>query len=234
MCMCMWHVPRCMWHVHVGHWRLPSPPQVLAAWIGELGEHRLAYGDRSGTVSVWDSQAIVDGARLYKRGSRPRSPQAARVHRFPRLHADWVTHLAYTPSLCSGALLSSGMDGGLKATDLRTGAVVRSYEGHARGVYSFAVSEPTGKIASAGLDRAILLHSLAAPQPMATLEGHLHPVVQIVAEDDFAQITSLDASGAMRVWDVRMLRCLQVLNSHLVRTWSTTPCPHRVHTWFTP
>ena len=48
---------------------------------------------------------------------------------------------------------------------------------------------------------------------MGALEGHGAPIRDIAVDEAFNQVVSLDAEGAMRVWDLRTMRCVQRLNS---------------------
>ena len=173
-------------------------------------------GDKEGAVTIWDSDALVAGAKGLARGKRPAGgTEGACVFRLPKAHADWVTQLTFTTSLFSGALLSSAMDGVIQCIDLGAAAVGRSLRGHTKGVYTIAMCEAFGggKLVSGGLERDLYVWSLNTPKPLAVLPGHRAPIRQLASDEEFQQVISLDSLGAMRVWDLRMMRCVQSLNA---------------------
>lgn len=67
---------------------------------------------------------------------RPRLQQSAQAS-WVRLHSDWVSDLAYVPTLQSGTLVSSSFDGTLKILDPELGRVKSTLLGHRRAVHCF-------------------------------------------------------------------------------------------------
>ena len=203
-------------------------PTCLTAFLDGKGYGKLATGDKGGAVTLWDADALVAGAKGLARGKRPAGgTEGARVFRLPKAHTDWVTQLTFTTSLFSGALLSSAMDGVIQCIDLGAEAVGRSLRGHTKGVYSIAMCEAFGgsKLVSGGLERDLYVWSLNSPKPLAVLPGHRAPIRQLATDEEFQQVVSLDSLGAMRVWDLRMMRCVQSLNAPLAEGEDEPPPP---------
>eukprot|EP00966_Prymnesium_polylepis_P335092 7390448-Prymnesium_polylepis.3 len=67
---------------------------------------------------------------------------------------------------------------------------------------------------SAGFDRELLVWSLAAERPHARMRGHFAPVMQLQLDESNIQVISLAQDETIRVWDMRTMRCIQVLNMH--------------------
>lgn len=48
----------------VGHWQLPAlSAHVVTSWVDQKGDGCLATGDKAGLVNVWDTAALVKGAK---------------------------------------------------------------------------------------------------------------------------------------------------------------------------
>lgn len=54
--------------------------------------------------------------------------------------------------------------------------------------------------------------SLTASKPLGVLHGHTSPVTRVLAVEGGLQLVSVGTDGSIRLWDVAMGRCVQVLN----------------------
>ena len=113
-------------------------------------------------------------------------------------------------------LLSAGLDAKLKVFDIERQICKRTCVGHRKGLLSFAAVESLSVLVSGGLDRELLVWpyiGAGGGSAIASLKGHESSVVQVVSDSAHAQVISLGADHTVRVWDLRKMQCVQLLNT---------------------
>jgi WD40 repeat protein len=114
------------------------------------------------------------------------------------------------------AYLSTGLDAKLKVFDVERQTCKRTCVGHRKGILSFAAVESLAVLVSGGLDRELLVWpyiGAGGGRAIASLRGHASSVVQVVSDSEHAQVISLGADHTVRVWDLRKMQCVQLLNT---------------------
>ncbi|XP_062512023.1 WD repeat-containing protein 49-like [Corticium candelabrum] len=82
-----------------------------------------------------------------------------------------------------------------------------------QGINDFDYSRSVNLIVSAGVDRMIRLwNPYVTSKPVGIMEGHTSPVVAILICSSRGQIFSLCAQKVLRVWDIKLQACLQVMS----------------------
>ena len=122
--------------------------------------------------------------------------------------------VCFAKHLDGGSLISGSLDSSIRIMPTKNPSAARTLIGHVKGVTSIAVLEQAVIMVSAGFDRELLVWSLMGDRPHARLRGHFSPVVQLECDESNTEVISLGSDGTIRVWDMRKMRCLQVLNSH--------------------
>ena len=171
-------------------------PELASVWAGCL-----VLADTHGSVFVYDWDALLRGE--------------LRARYEARLHEGWIEKLSLSKE--AGGLLSCGVDGRLKLHTLTVHGELR--ERHClrspakRSICSFAYCVAHAAVATCGIERCIHWWSLSIEDPIATLYGHAAAVVSLACDEAHHQLLSLDVEGNVRVWDVRRLVCVQVLEA---------------------
>ena len=96
-------------------------------------------------------------------------------------------------------------------TDLERKTVVKTLQGHSKGVYSFDWSSQYKLIASCGMDRHAILWNPFSAKVLATLHGHVTSILDIVVNDRDSQVITLGVDKTIKIWDIRNHKCLQTL-----------------------
>ena len=123
-----------------------------------------------------------------------------------------TTHLTHLLTM----LLLAGLDAKLKVFDIERQTCKRTCVGHRKGILSFAAVESLAVLVSGGLDRELLVWpyiGAGGGSAIAPLKGHESSVVQVVSDSEHAQVISLGADHTVRVWDLRKMQCVQLLNT---------------------
>ena len=75
-----------------------------------------------------------------------------------------------------------------------------------RGAHAFDYSDSMNLVATGGLDMQVRLWNPYVPfPPVAVFPGHLSTVVQIVFNNSYKQLISLDINETIRIWDLTEL-----------------------------
>jgi WD40 repeat protein len=184
--------------LHVADGDLPS------ALAFDPGGRRLASGDYSGRVRVWD---LARGA----------STATFADHRGP------VKALAFSQN---DLLASGGFDGNISLRHVGSGARQRMFRGHKGTVTSLAFSEDGQAIVSGGKDGTVRLwnplYNLAS-RILTTDSGQRVDTVALSACGRW--IAAGGYEGAIQLWDARTGQILQRLHGHLERITALTFSP---------
>lgn len=172
--------------------RLAEARRMLAAGDtrGALREARAlraipGYERSRPAVSLWKDLAL----RLPRKGFRDAWEGASLTG-----HTDQVTALAFAPS---GRLVSSSMDGSVRAWDLEAPGNAGVLQGHDKAVAAIAAG-PNGLI-SGGWDNAACAWAAGAAKPRARFTGHTDYVTCAAWAGSLALTGSSDHT--LRLWD---------------------------------
>lgn len=185
----------------------------------------LIVGGASGDVFAYD---LADACKLARTlypdppVCVPRFPPAVRL---AGVHADSVTAAVWIPSFEAkvfgggGLLATSSLDKTIAICDLDSRQVVARLGGQGKPVRALTHLPAVEALASCGQEHLISLWPSAdfgeggiVARPLGVLRGHSTPVNKLVAVADGTQLLSLGADGSLRLWDVRMRHCIQLLN----------------------
>lgn len=98
--------------------------------------------------------------------------------------------------------VSGSQDWALRLWDLRSGEVIRTFEGHA-GIVNAVAFTPDGKwIISGSEDRTLLIWDVDNVQEKQSLKGHTLAVQGVAVSGDGKVIASVSEDGTVRLWDI--------------------------------
>lgn len=140
----LWDVPTGVCK-HV--WYDPSDAVLKAVYSAD--GRTVAAGGKDKAIRIWDARAGASGALL----------QSYDAHESP------VTGLSFHPS--GHYLLSSSLDGSVRAWDMREGHLLYTLHGHKSGVRAVSFTQDGGYFASAGGDAAVMLWKTNFEAPVA-------------------------------------------------------------------
>ena len=140
----------------------------------------LASGAHDGTIRLWDVARASNTAILYG-------------------HTDYVWSLAFSPD---GRTLASGsFDDTARLWDLENQASIATIEGHQGGVGGVAFSRDGRMLATGAGDGTARVWDLERLGTVATLSVGI-PVRFVVFSPESLTVAIIDASGAVKLWDV--------------------------------
>ena len=153
---------------------------------------RMAIGDDSGRLQVWDAQ--TSEVLLLWEG-----------------HSRTVMSVVYSPD---GTTIATGnADKTVKVWDALTGALLRTLEGHSSNVTSVVYSPDGTTIASGSSDKTVKVWDALTGALLRTLEGHSGTVNSVVYSPDGTTITSGN-DDTIQVWDVLTGELLRTLEEY--------------------
>lgn len=153
---------------------------------------RLATAHIDGVVQVWDVETR-------------------------RLLLEWNAHdefalIAWVPN--SDHLVSGGGNGQVRVWDASTGRELRAFDGHARRVYSLAVSGDGRLVVSGGMDQLAIVHDLATGKQLVTFRGHQGTVGSVAFTPEGREVVSCGPDGRFVRWDASTGLVLAELRGH--------------------
>ena len=216
------------------------------AFLGTLavldGGRRLASGDSSGEVRLWDVAAGGEATAVVRAGDPVHALAALRdsrclaigttslhhtngyiefwnvggvspVHRATIGCSSGVWALAALPA-SDGRLAAGCNDCKVRIVDGDAGAVVATLAGHTARVMALVVL-PDGALASGSTDATVRVWDVGELVCVATLTGHISEVysMAVLADGRLASMTSGD--DAVRLWDVGARACVGVLDGRV-------------------
>ncbi|KFG41531.1 WD domain, G-beta repeat protein [Toxoplasma gondii GAB2-2007-GAL-DOM2] len=109
---------------------------------------------------------------------------------------------------------SASADTAILIWDATRMAPVHALKGHRKSVSSLAFSANYSCLLSAGLDKDALVWSQCnMNKAICHLQGHPYALCGVAVVPNTPQVLTADASGAIRVWDLRNFRSLQTISS---------------------
>jgi hypothetical protein len=162
----------------------------LASWTPNPS--LVLVGSRDQTIGVWNIEQSERVAILRGHHGLPRS-------------ADTNSDGTRVVTGCSHR------DASVKLWDLRSGACLRTLDGHADGVYSLAF-RGDDQVASGSRDTTIRLWDLTSGATLRVLTGHTYHVHSLAWSRDLRRL--LSSSMDIRLWDADTGRCLRILEGH--------------------
>lgn len=203
----------CWWDVAgaAPSWRLrqrapvPTSQQALR-WSGTAA--LLFSGGDDGCVLGWDISSLECVVSLH-------------AHRLAVTHMLLLSEAADFHQKAE-LLATASLDGSVRLWNVaqqRGGKCVprgtHVLRGHERGVSCLAFSAEHKLLVSAGLDHALLAWNPTSETLICALRGHLAPVLHVEKTGRTEQLCSVDAAGALFLWDMRSLVATQQLQLSL-------------------
>ncbi len=192
-----------LWEVETGQHVLTLPGHqydvVAVSFVGTEGHHRLATGDRTGDVRLWDIDSIGERDELI----------TLRGHEQP------VSMVAFSPD---GRLLASvSWDKSIRLWDLQAKTLLRLLAGHDDFITNVKFSPDGRRLASSSKDGTILLWDMAtwASHPLKFEEGWQNKIVREIAFSPDGRLLAAAADdGMIRAWNVEDGRLTHVTRAH--------------------
>ncbi|KAH9196819.1 hypothetical protein AeNC1_001200 [Aphanomyces euteiches] len=126
-------------------------------------------------------------------------------------HQDHITKLVFVPELNS--LVSASRDGTIQIIDVHREVVKREFDLHRGAVYDVAWCREPKFFASCGVERDVLLWNPFSETLLGRLQGHTCSIRSVIWNSEGLNLISLGlVDGVIRVWDVRQMKCLQVIH----------------------
>jgi WD40 repeat protein/serine/threonine protein kinase len=172
------------WHYlkrlcHAGLMTLPLTDYGNCAIFSPDGK-RVAAGDESGNVSVWNA---TTGKRLFA----------------VREHSRIVRRVAYNAD--GNLLASAGYDGLIKVQEAATGKELFALGVNKQLIHDLAFSRDGKWLASVGEDKAVHLFDVDARREKRRLVGHTELLSCVAFSPDGKRIASAGWDKTVRVWD---------------------------------
>ncbi|WP_161604567.1 WD40 repeat domain-containing protein [Roseiconus nitratireducens] len=136
---------------------------------------------RSGTVKVFSTQT------------------GEMLRDFGELHSDSVLGLAFSPD--GHTLASAAADKTLRLTDVATGELIRTLEGHTHHVLAVAWQNDGRTLASAGADQSVRVWDSGTGETLRTIGGFPQELTGIEFVDSGSQFVAACGSGQIRLAD---------------------------------
>lgn len=152
-----------LWNLRTGEAKcklLKHTKDVLACAFSP-DDRQIVSGGRDNVVRVWNVMGEC-------------------MHEFTQnCHSDWISSVCFSPSLEQPLVVSGGWDNAVKVWDLKTGACVRTLEGHTNYVTTVTVSPDGSLCASGGKEGVARLWELNSGESLFEINME-SPINQIV------------------------------------------------------
>eukprot|EP01062_Namystynia_karyoxenos_P066088 TRINITY_DN6010_c1_g2_i1.p1 TRINITY_DN6010_c1_g2~~TRINITY_DN6010_c1_g2_i1.p1 ORF type:complete len:1882 (+),score=437.87 TRINITY_DN6010_c1_g2_i1:101-5647(+) len=171
---------------------------------------RLYLGFRTGGLQIWDISPLEKALPGFGVVPDP----VVELEAQPRPHRDAITDMLFLPF--DGNLVTCSLDCTIKCLNPLTGAVIKIFTGHKRGVLHIAYSHQYNLLVSSGVEYNPLAWVINVPnsRPFTLRDGtkpHMATLSRIYHIPATAQCISCDHNGMIKIWDVRTLQCVQTI-----------------------
>ncbi|XRB12060.1 EF-hand domain-containing protein [Pseudoscourfieldia marina] len=189
---------------------------VSLHWAAHKECDMLLYGDDRGRVHVYalnDAWGEVETKELDEKtgmeeGMKKLTGMTLKKM-FKDVHSNWVTRVLFIEH--NDTLISSSLDGTINVSDFSKRTVKWSTRAHSGGVNSFLHCRAFNFIASCGTEREVMLWNPFTGRRSGILTGHTASVLDICLNERETLLFSLCADKSIKVWDIRMNRCIQTI-----------------------
>jgi len=107
-------------------------------------------------------------------------------------------------------IISASTDRTVKVWDVRSGHLIRTFDGHQREVYAVAAMADGRRVVSAGWDMRIAVWELETGRLLAALRNDA-PISELAVTADDRLIVTVDFTGKVKLWDVAGAREIRTL-----------------------
>eukprot|EP01063_Lacrimia_lanifica_P033008 TRINITY_DN5765_c0_g1_i1.p1 TRINITY_DN5765_c0_g1~~TRINITY_DN5765_c0_g1_i1.p1 ORF type:complete len:1429 (+),score=429.72 TRINITY_DN5765_c0_g1_i1:89-4288(+) len=116
------------------------------------------------------------------------------------------------------AVITAGWDDTIQLLSLERQKIIRTLGGTERGereksIFAMDWSERHRLLATAAAERTILMWNPYIPKPVYKLEGHNQQLVTVYFNPVYDQLFSLSLDKAIKIWDLRTMKCLQTISN---------------------
>ena len=127
-----------------------------------------------------------------------------------KVHSDWVQKVMYVSDMKAFISCSQGSKNSLVIGDVDR-KQNRGINIH-KGVSCFDYSKKPNFLVTGGMDKLVRIwNPYILSKPAAVLVGHNTSIVDIIANEKDSQIISLSTDKVIKIWDMRMQKCLQTI-----------------------
>eukprot|EP00300_Choanocystis_sp_HF-7_P002446 c11862_g1_i1.p1 GENE.c11862_g1_i1~~c11862_g1_i1.p1 ORF type:complete len:351 (-),score=34.83 c11862_g1_i1:38-1090(-) len=135
--------------------------------------------------------------------------------------SEFVNCCAFEPSPVCEWAVSGGTDWDVRLWDTHTWNNTQRLSGHSYAVRCLAVSPTRSFILSGSEDKSLIIYGATSGskgfEKVATLEGHEASVRTCLIGPDGTWCVSGGEDGIIRIWDIRMMRCISALSHNIAR-----------------
>ena len=150
---------------------------------------------RGGEIKIWDTRSEGSSAQSAPNSSVQSAPKFARD--LPNIHSDAVLALDFSPD---GKFLASGAaDKIARATDLGTGKVVKSFEGHTHHVLGLSWSLDGRTLATSGADNVVKIWDFTTGDRKKSIEGYDKEVTSVHFAGATDQLVTSSGDNKVRI-----------------------------------
>ena len=189
--------------------------QLCIVW--SEGRRHLLTASRSGQISVWALRLFREGGRgVTEDTSLGDNPSVmVRLQQIQR----WDCHRSPVQAMLvlpSQRIVSASLDPALYIQEPAHGEIVVTCTGATAGLLALGHSSYSGIVLSGGFQKELMAWPVTSGRhtPLLLQDKlcpHAAPIIGIHAVDGSPEVISCEQSGAVKVWDLRTLQCVQTL-----------------------
>ncbi len=202
-----------------GHriWSLAYSPdgETLAIGSSVASDSPATFGTERGALTLWK-----DGRTSWPFGEigdcyikvSGRSSRIVCLRPCGETEAGYVRFVAFSRD--GKWLATAEIDGTAKLRDPSSGRIIRTLEGHRKGVNGVAFTPDSKTLLTAGLDGTVRLWDVETGRLLRELGGHEGSVYAVAVSPDGRVIASAGTDHSVRLWDFETSNAKAVLDGH--------------------
>ncbi|KAA6394737.1 MAG: putative ef hand family protein [Streblomastix strix] len=167
----------------------------------------LFSGGQDNNIHIWDIEKLSNADVQFTQPPNDDDNKENGMNR--NAHDDWIMSLKVIPEI--GGIASASLDKTIKLWDIDQNSLINTLRGHTIGISSLTYSPLNRMIISGGAERDIYLWSVFMNKPIEKLRGHSFSILSLRMLNE-----GTDTGGICKLWDMRMMRCIQTLNAGLM------------------